>query len=373
MKKILFILTFLVSLPVVISAQVTATQEDVARIEITPYVDPDLGYNKEVTKQLTNKMTRLLTKHGMAGAPNQRFVLTSIVNVLSEDIIVTTKEMYQYEIEVDFILGDGFEGTKYATNTLSAKGIGETKADAYIAALKKIPVSHSSFEPFFAKGKDEIVNYFAAKCDFILKEASAKADRREYEAAIADLIAIPTVCKECFEKAQDSSIEIYKRMLENECQINISNAKTKMAANQWDEAVAYLAGYTPDLKCYEEANKLIRDIQNHRCSVALGQAQAAWSRRNTNEAAKWLGEVSVDSDCNAEAQKLRNEISSHLDAISKRDWDFKMQENDRQWEFKKQKHDDDVKISQGWIDAIKSIGVAFGKNQKSHTYNTKSW
>lgn len=373
MKKILFILTFLVSLPVVISAQVTATQEDVARIEITPYVDPDLGYNKEVTKQLTNKMTRLLTKHGMAGAPNQRFVLTSIVNVLSEDIIVTTKEMYQYEIEVDFILGDGIEETKYATNTLSAKGIGETKADAYIAALKKIPVSHPSFEPFFEKGKDEIVNYFAVRCDLILKEAYAKAERKEYDEAIANLVSIPTVCKECFEKGQDSSVEIYKRKLENDCQINISNAKTKMAANQWDEAVAYLAGYTPDLQCYEEANKLIRDIQNHRCSVALGKAQAAWAKRNANEAAMHLGDVSVDSDCNLEAIKLRNQISSSLDEKARREWEFKMKKYEDDKEFKWKQHDDDVKISQGWIDAIRGIGVAFGENQKSHTYNTKTW
>ena len=42
-------------------------------------------------------------------------------------------------------------------------------------------------------------------------------------------------------------------------------------------------------------------------------------------------------------------------------------------EFKWKKHDDDVKVSQGWIEAIRDIGTAFGKNQKSHTYNTKSW
>ena len=217
MKKFIFVLWCVLCLCSSIFSQekVAATEEDMARIEITPYVDPDLGFSKEVTKQLTNKMNSLLTKSGMAGAPNQRFILAANVSVLSEDIIVTTKEMFQYELEVTFILGDGFDGTKFASNSITVKGIADTKAGAYIAALKKISVSHSSFKPFIEQGKTEIVNYFAVKCDFILKEARTNADRKEYDKAIASLLSVPTVCQECFNKAQDLSIEIYKRKIEN--------------------------------------------------------------------------------------------------------------------------------------------------------------
>ena len=375
MKRFIITLCCLVyCLSNILSQQKTmATEEDATRIEITPYVDPDLGFSKEVTKQLTNKMNALLAKSGMAGGHNQRFVLATNINVLSEDIVMTTKDMYQYELEVSFALGDGVEGTKFATNSIVVKGLADTKAGAYIAALKKIPTSHPSFAPFFEKGKMEIANYFATKCDFILKEANAKADRKEYDEAISYLLTVPTVCKECFDKAQDKSIEIYKRKIENDCQINISNAKTKIAANQWDEALDFLAGYTPDMECYSEASSLIVNIQNHRCAVALGQAESAWAKRDAVEAAKWLGEIPFDSECNKNAENLRRQISSRLDERERRNWEFKMQENERKWEFKMQEHSDKVATKRALIDAVQNIGVAFGKNQKPVTYKTKSW
>lgn len=339
-----------------------ATEADVARIVITPYVDPELGFSNEVTKQLTNKMNSMLTKSGMAGAPNQRFVLAANVNVLSEDIIVTTKEMFQYELEVMFVLGDGVDGTMFASNSITVKGVSDTKAGAYIAALKKISVNHSSFQPFFEQGKMEIVNYFASKCDFILKEANSQADRKEYDEAIASLISIPTVCEECYYKAQDLSIEIYKRKIENDCQVNISHAKAAIAGNNWNEALSYLAGYTPDIECYSEVAALMTQIQDHRCADALARAEAAWAKRNSVEAAKWLGEVSADSKCYSEAQKLQKNIANSLDEKARREWEFKVKQ-----------HDDQVASKNATIQAVRDIGMALAQRKKPLIYRTRGW
>jgi hypothetical protein len=365
MKKCLFLLLgFVISSSLCVFAQekTIATEGDAARMEITPYVDPDLGFNQEVTKQLTNKMNSMLTKSGMAGAPNQRFVLAANVNVLSEDIIVTTKEMFQYELEVMFVLGDGVEGTKFASNSLVVKGVADTKAGAYLAALKKIPVSHSSFQPFFEKGKMEVVNYFATKCDFILKEANVQADRKEFDEALASLLSIPTVCEDCYYKAQDLSIAIYKRKIENECQINISHAKAEIAANKWNEALSYLAGYTPDIECYAEVAGLITQIQDHRCAEALAHAQSAWAKRNAVEAAKWLGEIPTDSKCHPEAQILQKSIANSLDEEARREWEFKVKQQDDQMAYKN-----------ATIQAIRDVGVSLAQRKEPLVYRVGGW
>ena len=364
MKKLLLVFCCILCVFSSIFAQskTIATEEDVVRIEITPYVDPDLGFSNEVTKQLTNKMTSMLAKSGMVGSPNQRFVLAANVNVLTEDIIVTTKEMFQYELEVMFVLGDGVEGTMFASNSITVKGVSDTKAGAYIAALKKISVSHSSFQPFFEQGKMEIVNYFASKCDFILKEATAQADRKEFDDALVSLLSIPTVCEDCYYKALDLSIDIYKRKIENECQVNISHAKAAIAANNWNEALSFLAGYTPDIECYSEVAELVTQIQDHRCADALARAQAAWAKRNSAEAAKWLGEVSADSKCYPEAKRLQQHIGSSLDEKARREWEFKVKQ-----------HDDQVASKNATIQAVRDVGLALAQRRKPLIYRTRGW
>ncbi len=361
MKKLLLIGAIaLLGLPVFAQNDKGKT-DDVGRIIITPYVDANLNFNPQVTKLLFNKMNAVLTKQGLGGMPGQRFIITANIDVLSEDIVVTTKEMYQYELGVNFVIGDGFEGIQFATVTVPAKGLGDTKAGAYIDALKKISPSNAAFKPFITKAKDRIIEYYNSQCDFILKEAMAKADRKEYEAAIGQLVSIPTICKECFDKGQDASVEIYKRKIENDCQVNINQAKAAMAGNDWDGALGFIALYTPDLECYAEVAKLMKEIQDHRCADALARAQGAWAARNADEAAYWLAEVSADSKCYPDAQKLQKEIGSKLDADEQRNWDFMVQQ-----------HKDNVDIQKQAIKAARDIGVAYGENQQP-TYNIVWW
>ena len=137
MKKSIILACLMMMSMTIFGQNNLGSADDAARIAITPYVDPSLNFNKQVSKQLTNKMTGILTKQGLAGSFGQRFIITANVDINSEDIVVTTTEMYQYELTVNFIIGDGFEGTKFAMVSQEVKGLGETKADAYLAAIKE--------------------------------------------------------------------------------------------------------------------------------------------------------------------------------------------------------------------------------------------
>lgn len=71
----------------------------------------------------------------------------------------------------------------------------------------------------------------------------------------------------------------------------------------------------------------------------------------------YLSQILPDAKCYPEAQKLYQEIKSKvLD-----DWKFEMQV-----------YRDGVDLEKARINAWKEVGVAYGKGQKSMTYNT-SW
>lgn len=291
--------------------------DDAARIAISPYVDPSLNFSKEVSKQLKNKMTAILTKQGLGGEAGQRFIMSANIDVLSEDIVVTTKEMYQYELGVNFIIGDGIEGTQFAMTTVNSTGLGETKAAAYIAALKKISPTNAAFKPFIAKAKDRIIEYYNSKCDFIIADAQAFAKMQNYEAAIFKLMCVPDVCKDCY------------------------------------------------MKCTAAVEPIFQDYVDMVGAQLLAQAKSVWSAGldydAAQKAAEILGQINPQSRAYPEAIELSNTIATRIRDLDQREWDFVLKQQQ-----------DDVDLQKAAIKAARDIGVAYGENQQP-TYNIVTW
>ena len=61
------------------------SSDDEARIAISPYIDPNLGFNSQVQKQLLNKMDKILTEQGIAGYGNQIAKIVERINVVVKD------------------------------------------------------------------------------------------------------------------------------------------------------------------------------------------------------------------------------------------------------------------------------------------------
>ena len=336
--------------------------DDENRIAMTCFVGERSGVPDNVQKMLVNKMNQMVLKTGMGGKKNQRFVFTTNVEVITEDVTPTAPPKTLLNVRVNFYVGDGITGQLFSNASVEVQGVGNDKGRAFMAALNKVKVTEPSIQECLNEGKKRIIEYYNTQCDFILKEALAAADRKEFDEALSQLLAVPNVCKDCYDKAQDEAVKIYKRKIENDCQMNINLAKVAIAGNDWDGALNYLMFYTPDMECYPEVAKLITDIQDHRCADALAKAQAAWANRNSAEAAGWLADVSADSKCYPEAQKLQKDIAAKLDADEKREWDFKVQQ-----------HKDEVSLEKASIKAMRDIGVAYGENQQPVTYNVVWW
>jgi hypothetical protein len=326
--------------------------DDVGRIAICPVVGriPDMPIAAE--KMLLNKMGQITTKNGMASYGGT-FIMYPHVTIMSKDITPTAPPMHAYGLDVTLYIADNITQTIFSSTTISLKGVGNNPTKAYIGALSMLNDKRPEVKTFIETAKDRIVEYYNSKCDFILKDAMSLAGRKEFDEAIYTVITIPSVCKDCYMKGQDLSIDIFKQKMENECMQNIADAKIAKTQDNYDLAASYLSGILPDVSCYADAQSLLKEIENHRCAVALGKARGAWSSGDSRSAGEWLGEVSSDSKCYKEAMALGNEIKAKLKADENREWDFKVRA-----------HDDIVDIKKQAIRAVRDIGVAFGKNQQ---------
>jgi hypothetical protein len=339
--------------------------DDLGRIIINTYVSPQVeGLPPSAKRMLNNKLSQIVSKNGMGGSSlNPRFIITPNITVLTKDITATAPPMHTYTLEITFYIGDGIEGTLFASTSMELKGVGTTETKAYIGALKRINPKNPIFKDFIEEGKTKIIEYYNSKCDFIQKEATSKADKKEFDEAIAGLLAVPEVCKECYMACQNLSVEIYKKKLENECTENIQKAIVAKTNNKWDEAASLLTKILPDVSCFDDAQKLLKEIEDHRCAEYIGKAKGAWAAMDSDAAAKWLVEISADSKCYDEAVALGNEIKTKL-----------KKDEDKEWEFTLKKQQDNVDLQKATINAVRDVGVAYGNNQpKTVTYNTRSW
>ena len=318
-----------------ITATVTAQNtrgkaNDAGRIVLNTFIEDLEGVPAGALKMLKTKITQMASKNGMGGSESfPRFVMSADIDILTQDITPTAPPKTALTLGVTLYIGDGIEGTVFATEYIELKGIGNNETKAYIQSFRALSPRNKKFNEFIETGKKKIIEYYNSRCDFILKEANTLADQKDFDKSITKLIEVPEVCKDCYDKAMDLSTTIFKRKMENECQENMSKSNSLIAQDKWEEAANPIAGYTPDMACYPDVKSLFTKIGNHKCSVSLGKAKGAWAKRDSKSSASALSEISFDSSCYQEGMKLFKSISSALDAKAKQEWDLKYEKYNR--------------------------------------------
>ena len=364
MKKFLF-LFFLFFNSQHIFSQINSNTDDVSRIRLTSYLPEQAdGLSASTSSSILNKLSQIASQNGLGGGGGaDRFLITANVVVQSKNITTTAPVMHTLVLEFTMFVGDGIDGTLFASLPIIVKGAGETEIKAYNAALKNIKYDDARIKEFLIGAKNKILDYYKANCDIMLKEVSALSASRNFDMAIYKLLTIPNVVKDCYENAMSKMVDVYRQKLELECQMSLSKAKSLIAQNKWEEAAGFLEFYTPDLTCYPDVLIVLKEINDHKCSIALGKAKAAWSSLNYDLASQNLSEIPIDSKCAEDADKLGKEILKYSKEVDKRDWDFKLKVQQ-----------DEVNITKARIQAAKEVGIAYGQNQpRVITYNIRGW
>jgi len=315
MKKItqLLMVTTIVLSSSMSFAQSSASKDE-NRIMLTSWVPPTIeGMPKIARRNLTNKLKQVVTKNGLGGSPfNTRFIISANVSVMSKDILPGPPPMHAYNLDITLYIGDGYEGTVFASETISVKGVGTNENKAYISALKRISPKNADIQAFVKTGKEKIIQYYKDNCDLIIKKANTLADQDKYNQAIFVLTGIPSACEECYVKAMNAIKPIFQKQIDKDCKIKLQKATGIWNASQ-------------DMAAAEEAGAM-------------------------------LASINPDASCAGQARTLSNKIAAKVKQIDAREWKYIVKNQQQESER---------------IAAVRAIGVAYGKGPKANvTYKT---
>ena len=206
--------------------------DDISRIALNAYVPEQAERLSDIANSmLTNKLSQITTQSGMgSNGISNRFILTANANVLTKDITPTAPAMVVLNIELTLYVGDGVEGTKFNSTSVSLQGVGTNETKAYIEAFKNIKPADPRFKSFLADAKKRIIEYYNTKCDLIIKQAESYDGQNDFEAAIYTLTQVPDICKDCYTKALSKITIIYRKQQERDCKIKINEAEAIWSA-----------------------------------------------------------------------------------------------------------------------------------------------
>lgn len=319
MKK-LFLFIFAGLLSMSANAQETKPKnlDDADRIQLSTYLEQSRNIPQKSRKTLSNLLNKVVTKNGMGSTQNSRFIVTCNVVETYLEKTNTAPVMFAVGLEVTFYIGDGIDGTLYSSTSISAEGLDDSKDMAYMAALQTIKANNPAFKAFIEEGKQKIVDYYASKCDFIITQAQTKAKNQDFDGALYDLMQVPDVCKECFDKCMAAAQPIYQEKINQEGAALLAEAR-----NVWSAGLDYAA------------------------------AEAATAI---------LSQINPQSTSFAAAEKLSADIAKRVKEIDQREWNFTLKQQQ-----------DEVDLEKASIKAMRDIGVAYGENQQPTTYNVIWW
>lgn len=313
--------TILVLLSSVLFVQAQSGTGDPSKISLNAYVPPQIESMPPIAREnLKTKLSQIIMQNGMSGSTlNPRFIITANINVLTKDLTATAPPMTALSLDVTLYIGDGLDGTKFASTTISVKGVGANETKAYIEALKNIKPADAAIQSFVQDGKKKILEYYNSRCDVILKQAQTLSSQNDHEQALYLLSSVPEEAKSCYDRAIAASGPIYKKYIDRQCKVKLTEAKAQWAANStWDGAAL---------------------------------------------AAQVLGTIDPDAACYKEAMALNNEIARKIKEIDKREWQLVMK-----------MQSDAASAEQAAIKAYRDIGVAYGNGQpKAVSYNINGW
>lgn len=319
MKKSILKTSFIVALMMFsgISSFAQDKKDDLGRVAVTAWVPDQIeGMPTTARQSLSNKLTQVITTNGVSNSGfNSRFILTANITVVTKDLTATAPPMQAYTLAVSLYIGDGFDGTLFASQSIQVKGVGTNETKAYMSALNNIKPSDPSIIAFVEKGKKKIVEYYNSKCPFIIKDAKTLEDQNKFEEAIFLLTSVPDACAECYDKTMTAVKPVYQKMVDRDCKLKLAQASGIWNASQNMDAA--------------------------------------------NEAGAILATVEPQASCYGEVKALNTKIAAKVKEIDAREWKYILKSQEQ--------------VSES-IKAIRDVGVAYGNGQpKTVTYNTNGW
>ncbi len=305
--------TFVVLLGLCFSLNAQQTE---TKVPISVYFPEDydgqIPYNAQI--QLANKLTSATAKAGVGATVDfTQFYLTYGISVLDSQIIAGAPAKYSQQLEITLYVVDAFAKKIFNAMNITQRGTGNSVDLAYIAAIKQFSPLDKRIQSFLVSTSIKILTYYNEQYKNIMLKAQALVSAQKYEEALWILATVPEACIG-YSEVVGAAADIYRQYVDDQ-----AHKKLAMAKALWS------AGLDAD---------------------------------SAYEAGLMLAEIPVNAKCYDEAAELQNEIKTRVSDNIQYERDLLAKREAVAAEIASQQ-----------IDAWKSVGVAYGNNQKAHTYH----
>ncbi|MBB5394943.1 hypothetical protein [Mucilaginibacter sp. AK015] len=315
MKKLIISCLSLLMFAGAYAQKAPARSNDRGRVTLAAYIPDQVDELPDAARNmLANKLNQIISQNGFGGEEGERFIITANVVVVTKNMLSTAPPMTALTLDVNLYIGDGYEGTKFASTSVPVKGVGENLAKAYINAFKNINLNDPNLQAFVDKGKAKIISYYNTHCDVIIKQAQTLASTGRGDEAIYNLTSVPKACVNCYGRAMAAVPAIYKKQIEKDCSTKLNQAKNLWAANQ--------------------------DVNG------------------ANAASEVLSQIDPQASCYKDVKVFVAQMAKRVKEIDNREWNFKLQE---------QKNDVSI------INAARDVAVAYAAQPRTTVYNVHGW
>lgn len=295
---------FLVGLAALVLSNTANAQN--CQIPVSVHVDAKYAnIDESATNILRSQLTRATVATGMSeNIAFAQYFVTVKFDEIDKEIVSSAPMKIVKNLGANFYLVDVYTQKIYANEYIEIKGIGNSETKCNIDAVKRLNAQNARVKKFLTDARQKVLDYYNAEYPRIIKEAQLKATTKQYEEALAMISAVPSCCNG-YDKAIAVGLDIYNKYRDTYALALLNQAKAAWASNPTasgaQAVVSILAGIDPESASYKEAMKLLEDIK----------------------------------------KQTRSDI------------DFEI----------KKKYEDSIELEKMRIQAIKEIGVAYGKGQ----------
>ncbi len=247
--------------------------DDLGRVAIAAIVPDAAGLPANSQRMLQNKMMQIASQNGL-GATEERaqFAMVPVISIITQDVTPTAPPQIAMTLEVSLYIVDAVSQNIFSQTSMELRGVGNTEDRAYSQALRNLNPRQGQFRGFVEKGKEKIIEYYNSQCDVIISGSQALAAQQQYEEALFLLMSVPDVSRECFNTCMTLTADLYQQYADQKCTEYLSEGQAAWAAKDLDKTAASLAKITPDMQCYEKAERLVTTIT----SAVEGEGGNSW-------------------------------------------------------------------------------------------------
>ena len=242
------------------------------KITITPYISPDSKLNAVTSKLFYDKLAQVATANGVSGGFEQRFIITANTNILNESETATIPQKTSIKVSFSFFVGDGLAGTLFNSCIMELTGVGDSRDEAMLSAIRKINTKDDRLLHLLNEAKPRILDYYNNVAPGLIKDAEGFMAKYDYEQALSKLSLIPSSCA-YYDKAHQLILECGNGIIERNNNELLTKAKAAWSSNPNEtganEACSYLA------KVIISSNRYKNEVEslNRQMSRQLIQAE----------------------------------------------------------------------------------------------------